>query len=134
MPKFYWVEAVRTMVYIENRIRDKVSTHELYFGRKPNLCHLGVFGSIAYVHVSDDKRRKLDPNSEKCVLVGYSYEQKGYKCYNPLTKKVGVSQDVVFNESTSWYALLTPFQSLRMRLVNPKRFGKKKKKKKVSEL
>ena len=36
-PKFYWVEAVRTAVYIQNRIRDKVSTHELYFGTKLNL-------------------------------------------------------------------------------------------------
>ena len=51
MPKFYWAEAVRTAVYIQNRIREKVSAHELYFRRKPNLRHLRVFGSIAYVHV-----------------------------------------------------------------------------------
>ena len=63
MPKFYWVEAVRTMVYIENRIRDKVSTHELYFGKKLNLRHLRVFGSIAYVHMPDEKQRKLEPKS-----------------------------------------------------------------------
>ena len=37
MPKFYWAEAVRTAVYIQNRIRDKVSAHELYFKTKPNL-------------------------------------------------------------------------------------------------
>ena len=59
MPKFYWAEAVRTVVYIQNRIGDKVSAHELYFGRKPNLRHLRIFGSIAYVHVPDEKRRKL---------------------------------------------------------------------------
>ena len=51
MPKFYWAEVVRTAVYIQNRIREKVSVHELYFGKKPNLRHLKVFGSIAYVHV-----------------------------------------------------------------------------------
>ena len=50
LPKFYWAEAVRAAVYIQNRIRDKVSAHELYFGTKPNLRHLRVFGSIAYVH------------------------------------------------------------------------------------
>ena len=43
LPKFYWVEAVRTAVYIQNRIGDKVSAHELYFGRKPNLRHLESF-------------------------------------------------------------------------------------------
>ena len=54
MPKFYWAEAVRTAVYIQNRIGEKVFAHELYFGRKPNLQHLRVFGRIAYVHVPDE--------------------------------------------------------------------------------
>ena len=59
MPKFYWVEVVRTAVYIQNRIGDKVSAHELYFGTKPSLRHLRVFGRIAYVHVPKEKRRNL---------------------------------------------------------------------------
>ena len=59
MPKFYWAEAIWTVVYIQNRIGEKVSAHELYFGRKPNLRHVRVFGSIAYVHVPDEKWRKV---------------------------------------------------------------------------
>ena len=55
-----------------------MSAPELYFGRKPNLRHLRVFGSIAYVHVLDEKSRKLVPKSEKSILVGYADEQKGY--------------------------------------------------------
>jgi hypothetical protein len=51
LPKFYWAEAVRTAVYMQNRIGDKVSAHERYFGTKPDLRHLRVFGSIAYVHI-----------------------------------------------------------------------------------
>ena len=47
MPKFYWAKVVRTVTYIQNRIGDKVSAHDLYFGKKPNLGHLRVFGSIA---------------------------------------------------------------------------------------
>ena len=37
------------------------------------------------------------------ILIGYSLEQKGYKCYNPSTRKVRVSRDIIFEESTSWY-------------------------------
>ena len=42
------------------------------------------------------------------MTVGYSDEQKGYKCYNPRTKQVRVSRDVVFDESASWYLPPTP--------------------------
>jgi hypothetical protein len=62
-----------------------------------------VFGSIAYVHIPKEKRRKLDAKAEKCIFVGYSDEQKGYKCYNPQTKRACMSRDVVFDESASWY-------------------------------
>ena len=99
LPKFYWAEAVKTAIYIQNWIKDKVLAHELYFGTKPNLRHLRVFGSITYVHVPKEKRRKLDAKAEKCILVGYLDEQKGYKCYNPLTKQAHVSRDVVFDDS-----------------------------------
>ena len=61
-------------MYIKNRIGEKVSAHELYFGRKSNKSHLSVFGSIAYMHVLDEKRRKLDAKSEKCILVSFSLE------------------------------------------------------------
>jgi hypothetical protein len=72
------------------------------------MAHLRVFGSIAYVHIPDEKRKKLDSKSEKCILIGYSQEQKGYKCFNPMTREVRVSRDVVFDESASWYSPTTP--------------------------
>ena len=56
------------------------------------------------MHIPDEKRQKLNPKSEKCILIGYSLEQKGYKCYNPSPRKVRVSRDVVFDKSASWYA------------------------------
>jgi hypothetical protein len=60
------------------------------------------------VHIPKEKRKKLDAKAEKCILVGYSDEQKGYKCYNPQTKQACVSRDVVFDESTSWYLPSVP--------------------------
>ena len=62
-----------------------------------------MFGSIVYVHVPKEKRKKLDAKAEKGILVGYLDEHKGYKCYNPRTKQARVSRDVVFDESASWY-------------------------------
>ncbi|TYK18651.1 copia-type polyprotein [Cucumis melo var. makuwa] len=44
------------------------------------------------------KHSTLDDKSEKRVFVGYDVRSKGYKHYNPITKKRMVSRDVVFDE------------------------------------
>ena len=36
MPQFYWGEAVRMVLHIQNQVGDKVSTHELYLGGSPS--------------------------------------------------------------------------------------------------
>jgi len=79
-------------------------THkEKFTSKKPDVSHLRVFDCIAYVHVPDEKKSKLDPKVKKCVFIGYSLKQKGYKCFNLSTRKLQVSRDVMFNEMVSWY-------------------------------
>ena len=71
-----------------------VTQEEKYSGKKPDLSHLKVFGCICYVHVPDELRTKLDAKAEKCIFLGYSLEHKGYRCYNPITRKLKISCDV----------------------------------------
>ena len=39
---------------------------------------------------------------EKCVFLGVSEVSKAYKLFNPLTKKIVTSRDVVFDEENTW--------------------------------
>jgi hypothetical protein len=80
MPLYCWAEAVNTANYILNRCITsrvhEVTPEECFYGRKPSLGHLKVFGCFAYVHVPVEVSSKLDPKAQKCVFVGYSEESK----------------------------------------------------------
>ena len=98
----FWAEAMETTCYLVNRspssaLEDK-TPHEVWTGKKPSLSHLRVFGCDAYVHVPKEKRTKLDNKSERCIFIGYKDGLKGYKLWNPETRKVVYRRDVVFRE------------------------------------
>ena len=72
--------------------------HEVWIGKKPSLSHLRVFGYNAYVQVPKKKKTKLDTNAQRCIFIGYKDGLKGYKIWNPETRKVVYSRDVMFRE------------------------------------
>jgi hypothetical protein len=100
--KEFWAEAVGTTCYLVNRspssALDEKTPQEVWTGKEPSLTHLKVFGYDSYVHVPKENRSKLDKKVEKCIFIGYKDGLKGYKLWNPETKKVVYSQDVVFRE------------------------------------
>ena len=102
MPLKFWAEAVNTAVYLHNRsptsaLKDK-TPFESWFGKKPNVSNLNVFGSVCFVHTPDHLRKKLDPKSRKAIFVGYPLESKGYKVYEVDAKRFTRCRDV-FNEN-----------------------------------
>ena len=104
LPASFWGEALSTFLHVRNRsptssLPSKHTPYELWFGKKPSISHLRVFGCRAYVHIQKDQRKSLQPHSVKCIFLGYPTEYKGWKCYDPATKKVLISRDVIFNES-----------------------------------
>ncbi|KAK2979848.1 hypothetical protein RJ640_000735 [Escallonia rubra] len=86
LPNEFWAETVDCAVYSSNRCPTRSvwnqTPQEAWTGYKPSVSHLKVFGSIAYVHVPDQQRKKLDDKSEKFIFIGYSQESKGHKLYN----------------------------------------------------
>ena len=102
-PKPFWSEAVLAAAYLINRLPTQVlnkqspievlSSPSDLFAIPPK-----VFGCVCFVHNHTPTRGKLGPRAIKCVFLGYSSTQKGYKCYHPPTRKWYVSIDVTFFE------------------------------------
>ena len=81
---------------------DNITPFEAYSGRKPGIAHLKIFGSLCYVHVPTQLRHKLEPKSMKGVFVGYATCEKGYRIFDPISKKLTLSRDVTFDEDGAW--------------------------------
>jgi len=106
-------ETVLTVAYLVNRLPSQTlqnsSPIHLFSKFYPhfktsNDLVLKIFGCVSFVHVHSPYRGKLDSRAIKCIFVGYSPTQKGYKCYHPATKKVFVSIDVTFVEIECFFS------------------------------
>ncbi|RDX89778.1 hypothetical protein CR513_28455, partial [Mucuna pruriens] len=64
---------------------------------------LKKFRFPTYVHISSDERSK-DPNSKKCIFVGYVKGVKRFNFYDPISKKFVIGRDAIFDEQfRQWY-------------------------------
>ena len=73
LSKRFWAEAVSAACYLINRSPsaslDSETPEGVWTGKAASYSHLRVFGCKAYVHVSDEKRQKIDdPLQEKTPL------------------------------------------------------------------
>ena len=99
----FWELAVDTAVYIYNRTPSRTigwrMLHELWsVGHTLDVSYFRVFGCKAFVHVPEDKRRKLDPQAIKMVLVRYEPSSKGYWLWNRSTRAIVLSRDMTFDK------------------------------------
>src|SRR6266496_6051033 len=73
-----------------------MTPYELWFGKKPKLSFLEVWGSDTYVkRLQPDK---LEPKLEKCVFIGYPKETIGYTFYHRSEGKIFVAKKGTFLE------------------------------------
>ena len=103
LPGYLWIEVINTTNYIVNRSPTSANLgktlEERYTGKIPNVTHLKIFGSIAFVYIPKTDRKKLDTKTQKCIFLGYDTESKVYRIYSPNQKKVILTRDVTIDET-----------------------------------
>jgi hypothetical protein len=105
IPAVFWGEAVVTAVYILNRSPTKalndMTSYEAWYGRKPAVSHLWVFGCLTFGkelgHIG-----KLGDRSTPGVFIGYAEGSKAYRILDPGIQHVRTMRDVVFDEEREW--------------------------------
>ena len=99
LPLLFWGYALETAAFTLNRAPSKsveTTLYELWFGNKPKLSFLKVWGCDTYI-----KRLQLDklePKSEKCVFIGYPKETTDYTFYHRSEGKIFVAKNGTFLE------------------------------------
>ena len=76
---------------------------EMLFGKNEFLVPPKIFGCTCFVRDHRPGVGKLDSQAIKCIFVGYSSGQKGYKCWSPSECRMFASMDVTFRESVPFY-------------------------------
>ena len=84
LSSFLWSEAMNAAFYVINQTGPtktcNKTPYELWYGKKSNIDNLKIFGTECFVHIPQEKRKKLDKKSVQCYLVGYHEISKDIVC------------------------------------------------------
>ena len=113
VPQRFLGDTILVACYLINRmssfvLHDQIS-HSVLLPNQP-LFYLPphVFGCICFVHILIPGQDKLSTKATKCVFLGYSRLQKGYRCYSPHINRYIISVDVTFFENSSFSSATRP--------------------------
>ena len=81
---------------------------EAFFGHKPSVSHLCIFGCVAFAHLPSGQRRKFDSKTDLCIFLGYSLSSKGYRLWHVEHQKVIERRHVLFDEASTMGRLKVP--------------------------
>jgi hypothetical protein len=89
-------------VYVLNRCPTKsvngMTPFEAWHGRKLAVHRLRMLECIMYVWNTTPRLKKLEDRGRKMILIVYESGSKAYRAYDPITKHVHMTHDLVLDE------------------------------------
>ena len=104
LPAKFWSAALLHVVYLNNRLVHTVTKKtpfEGFYGHKPDIEHLKMFGSRVCVKQSGDRRSKLDRHDFTGIFLGYTASDHNIHYLDMDSGLVKSSHHAVFDEA--WY-------------------------------
>lgn len=90
-----------------------ISLHFKLYNITTDYSSLHTFGCTYFPHLPIQTSGKFHPIYDLCIFLGYPSHTKGYKCYNPITHKIIISRNVIFDET------IFPFKNNSLRATSP---------------
>ncbi|XP_038884509.1 uncharacterized protein LOC120075312 [Benincasa hispida] len=118
LPSYLWGDTVLTATHLINRMPSRVLKFQKpleYFKESFSSTRLfpdvplRVFGCTVFVHNHGPHQSKFAPQAKKCVFVGYPLHQRGYKCFQPSSRKYFITMDSTFQEDKQFFPV-SPLQ------------------------
>jgi hypothetical protein len=76
----------------------RATPKEAFTGKRLDVYHFRIFGSLVYHHVASESRKKLETMTPKGIFVGYSETTKAYRVYMSARRRTMIELDVRFEE------------------------------------
>jgi hypothetical protein len=86
LPIGLWMEAIKTVIHIFNRVPSKSvskTPYELWIGHKSSISYLRVWGYPAEAKIFNPNAGKLETKTVSCHFIGYLEKSKGFHFYCP---------------------------------------------------
>jgi hypothetical protein len=100
----YWSAALVHAVFLHTvsvHSRTGMTSHEAWYGAKPDLKRLWMFGARVCVKRSGKRRAKLDKHSFSGICIGYTDTMKNIRCIDSTTGLIKTCGHATFDEA--WY-------------------------------
>ncbi|KAJ9526613.1 hypothetical protein QJQ45_017609 [Haematococcus lacustris] len=99
LPVESWADSAKAANHVRNVLPvtgQSQTPWQAFFGVKPDVSGLRIFGSKVWVHIPRHQRSKLQPKAAAGVFIGYQPGSKAYKVF--LDGREQMSKDVTFDE------------------------------------
>nr|GEV09097.1 hypothetical protein [Tanacetum cinerariifolium] len=104
LPTTFWIEAVNTACYLQNKVLvvkpHNKTPYELFHGRTPTLSFMRPFRCSVTILNTIDHLGKFNGKANKGFFVGYSLNSKGFRVFNSRTRIVEENLHIRFSKST----------------------------------
>ncbi|GJT91342.1 putative ribonuclease H-like domain-containing protein [Tanacetum coccineum] len=104
LPTTFWVEAVNTAYYVQNRVLvvkpHNKTPYELFHGRPPILSFMRPFGCPVTILNTIDHLGKFNGKADERFFIGYSLNSKAFRVFNSRIRIVEENLHIRFSECT----------------------------------